>query len=106
MHGRDLRRVRQQALAHLNEYDLSTTLAVTLQKSLNDDETGVIIDFALQQRCVHGVMFQPTQIAGRLDNFNPRTDSFSLTEVRWGVSIGQSPVFTAADLLPVPAPST
>jgi len=63
MRGRDLRGVRQQALAHLNEYNLSTTLAVTLQKSLNDDETGVIIDFALQQRCVHGVMFQPTQIA-------------------------------------------
>jgi len=101
MRGRDLREVRQQAIANLNKYNLSTTLVVTLQKGLNDDEMGDIIDYALKQRCVRGVTFQPTQAAGRLDNFNPETDSFSLTEVRQGI-IDQSPVFTAEDLLPVP----
>jgi uncharacterized radical SAM superfamily Fe-S cluster-containing enzyme len=53
------------------------------------------------QRSVRGVTFQPTQAAGRLNNFDPETDSFSLTEVRQGI-IAQSPVFKAADLLPVP----
>ena len=101
MRGRDLRAVRQQAIEHLNKYNLSTTLVVTLQKGLNDDEMGDIIAFALKQKCIRGVTFQPTQAAGRLDNFNPETDSFSLTEVRQGI-IDQSPVFTAEDLLPVP----
>ena len=98
MRGRDL---RQQAIENLNEYNLSTTLVVTLQKGLNDDRMGDIIDYALKQKCIRGVTFQPTQAAGRLDNFNPATDSFSLTEVRRGI-IDQSPVFTAEDLLPVP----
>jgi uncharacterized radical SAM superfamily Fe-S cluster-containing enzyme len=101
MRGRDLREVRRQAIAHLNKYNLSTTLVVTLQKGLNDDEMGAIIDYALQQKCIRGVTFQPTQAAGRIEHFNPETDSFSLTEVRQGI-IAQSPVFTAEDLLPVP----
>ena len=51
--------MRQQAIAHLNEFNLSTTLVVTLKKGLNDGEIGKIIDFALKQRCVRGVTFQP-----------------------------------------------
>lgn len=101
MRGRDLRDVRMKALEHLNALNLSTTLVVTLQKGLNDDEIGEIIDFALKQRCVRGVTFQPTQGAGRVENFNPETDHFSLTETRQAI-LDQSPVFTAADLLPVP----
>ncbi|GAA4382819.1 radical SAM protein [Hymenobacter koreensis] len=101
MRGRDLRQVRTDALAHLNKYNLSTTLVATLQKGLNDDEVGQIIDFALKQRCVRGVTFQPTQAAGRLDHFNPETDRFSLTDVRQAI-LDQSPVFSAQDLLPVP----
>lgn len=101
LRGRDLREVRLQALEHLNKYNLSTTLVVTLQKGLNDDEMGQIIDFALRQRCVRGVTFQPTQAAGRLQNFDPATDRLTLTETRQRI-IEQSPVFTAEDLLPVP----
>ncbi len=101
MRGRDLRDVRLKALEHLNALNLSTTLVVTLQKGLNDDEVGEIIDFALKQRCVRGVTFQPTQAAGRMANFNPETDHFSLTEARQAI-LDQSTVFTAADLLPVP----
>src|SRR6185436_16370677 len=68
--GARLTTIRENALQHLNELNLSTTLVVTLQKGLNDDEIGATIDFALKQKCVRGVTFQPTQIAGRLDNFN------------------------------------
>lgn len=52
---------------------------MTLQKGLNHDEMDVLIDYALQQRCIRGVTFQLTQAAGRLNNFDLETDSFSLT---------------------------
>jgi len=74
---------------------------VTLQKGLNDDEIGSIIDFALKQKCVRGVTLQPTQIAGRLENFNEQTDRITLTEVRRKV-LEQSKHFLADDLIPVP----
>lgn len=101
LRGEDLTAVRMKALEHLNQLNLSTTLVVTLQKGLNDDEIGSIIDFALQQRCVRGVTFQPTQVAGRTDNFNAATDRITLTEVRQKI-LEQAPLFQPADIIPVP----
>lgn len=101
LRGANLKKIREKALQHLNELNLSTTLVVTLQKGLNDDEIGSIIDFALKQKCVRGVTLQPTQIAGRLENFNEQTDRITLTEVRRKV-LEQSEHFLADDLIPVP----
>ena len=101
MRGADLLKIRQQALDHLNELNLSTTLVVTLQNGLNDDEIGQTIEYALKQQCVRGVTFQPTQIAGRLENFDPAKDRMTLTEVRRKI-LEQSPVFNENDLIPVP----
>ncbi len=101
LRGAHLWKIRQQALENLNKLNLSTTLVVTLQKGLNDDEIGKTIDFALKQKCVRGVTFQPTQIAGRLENFNSQTDRITLTEVRRKI-LEQTDVFNSDDLIPVP----
>ncbi|WP_047549119.1 radical SAM protein [Psychroserpens sp. Hel_I_66] len=101
LRGADLNDIRKQALDNLNKLNLSTTLVVTLQKGLNDGEIGKIIDYALKQKCIRGVTFQPTQIAGRLENFNPETDRMTLTEVRRKI-MEQTTIFNGDDLLPVP----
>jgi len=101
MRGKDLTDVRIKALEHLNELNLSTTLVVTLQKGLNDNEIGKIIEFALQQRCVRGVTFQPVQVAGRTENFDPAKDRITLTDVRQKI-LDQTNVFQPNDLIPVP----
>ncbi|MEZ4888846.1 MAG: radical SAM protein [Chitinophagales bacterium] len=99
--GANLTSIREQALEHLNALNLSTTLVVTLQKGLNDDEIGTIIEFALKQKCVRGVTLQPTQIAGRLENFNRQTDRITLTEVRRKI-LEQTTIFNSDDIIPVP----
>lgn len=101
LRGKDLTDIRIKALQHLNELNLSTTLVVTLQKGVNDDEIGKIIEFALQQPCVRGVTFQPTQIAGRVEQFNPATDRITLTDVRQKI-LDQTAFFQPNDLIPVP----
>ena len=101
LRGADLAAVRLNALKELNAVNLSTTLVVTLQKGLNDHEMGETIDFALKQKCVRGVTFQPTQIAGRLENFEVNENRITLTEVRRKI-LEQSPIFEPDDLIPVP----
>lgn len=101
LRGTDLTDIRKKAIDRLNEHNISTTLVVTLKKGLNDDEIGEIIDYALKQRCVRGVTFQPIQDAGRLENFNPETDRLTLGEIRQQI-LAQSPFFKPADLIPVP----
>lgn len=101
LRGADLREIREKAIKNLNDFNISTTLVVTVKKGLNDGEMGKIIDYALQQKCVRGVTFQPVQIAGRLENFNPQTDRYTLTEVRRGI-LEQSKHFKPEDIIPVP----
>lgn len=101
LRGAHLGKIRTKALEHLNALNLSTTLVVTLQKGLNDHEIGKIIEYALEQPCVRGVTLQPTQIVGRLENFNHATDRITLTEVRRKI-LEQTNIFQADDIIPVP----
>jgi uncharacterized radical SAM superfamily Fe-S cluster-containing enzyme len=101
LRGADLRRVRQQALEHLNEFGISTTLVVTLKKGCNDSEIGRIVEFAVGQPCVRGVTLQPIQSAGRVEGFDPARDRLTLTEVRRRL-LEQTSLFRAEDVIPVP----
>lgn len=101
MRGEDLTAIRKKAIENLNKYNLSTTLVITLQKGENDDEIGSILEFATQQKCVRGVTFQPTQVAGRNENYDDNYGRITLTEVRRKI-YEQFPVFTPQDLIPVP----
>jgi len=101
LRGEDLTDIRKRAIEHLNEHNVSTTLVVTLKRGLNDGEIGDIIDYALQQRCVRGVTFQPIQSAGRLEQFDPARDRLTLGEVRQQI-LSQSPIFKPRDVIPVP----
>ena len=101
LRGAQLSNIKAKALEHLNRLNLSTTLVVTLQKGLNDDEIGRTIDFALKQKCVRGVTFQPIQLAGRLENFDDNLNRITLTEVRRKI-LEQTQLFESDDLIPVP----
>lgn len=101
LRGADLRSIRHKALDKLNKLGLSTTLVVTVELGINDEELGAILDFALQQPCVRGVTFQPVQQAGRLHAYDPARHRLTLTEVRRRI-LSQSSVFQPQDLIPVP----
>lgn len=101
LRGADLRAIREQALERLDALNLSTTLVVTLQRGLNDHEIGRILEFAVEHRCVRGVTFQPVQVAGRLESFDPARDRLTVSEIRRRI-LEQFPVLEPADVLPVP----
>jgi len=101
LRGADLRNIRERALERLNKLNISTTLVVTVERGVNDDELGGIVDFALQQPCVRGVTFQPVQQAGRLGNYNSAEHRLTLSEVRRRI-LAQTSVFKPEDLIPVP----
>jgi uncharacterized radical SAM superfamily Fe-S cluster-containing enzyme len=74
---------------------------VTVKRGVNDGELGRIVDYALAQPCVRGVVFLPVQAAGRFHGFDPARDRLTLTEVRRRI-LEQTAVFRAEDLIPVP----
>lgn len=101
LRGADLRSVREKALERLNDLNVSTTLVVTVERGVNDNELGELVEFALKQRCVRGVTFQPVQGAGRLKGYDAGAHRLTLTEVRRRI-LEQTNVFRPEDLIPVP----
>ena len=101
LRGVDLRNTRLAALEALNKHGISTSLVVTVKRGTNDGELGRILEYAVKQPCVRGVVFQPVQTAGRFDNFNPGQDRLTLTEVRRRI-LEQSAIFKPEDIIPVP----
>jgi uncharacterized radical SAM superfamily Fe-S cluster-containing enzyme len=101
MRGADLRNIRTKALEALNKHNISTTLVVTVERGVNDEELGAIVDFALTQPCVRGVTFQPVQQAGRLAGYDRAANRLTLTEVRRRI-LEQTSNLRAEDLIPVP----
>jgi uncharacterized radical SAM superfamily Fe-S cluster-containing enzyme len=101
LRGADLTAIRMQAIEKLNRLGVSTSLVVTLKRGLNDGEVGRIIEWAVEQPCVRGVVLQPIQAAGRLEQFDPATDRLTLTEVRRKI-LEQTKLFQPEDIIPVP----
>jgi len=101
LRGADLRRIREQALERLDQLGISTTLVVTVERGLNDDELGAIVEHALGIGCVRGVTFQPVQAAGRLEGYDPARHRLTLSEVRRRI-LEQTERFQPEDLIPVP----
>ncbi|HEX4861401.1 MAG TPA: radical SAM protein [Rhizomicrobium sp.] len=100
--GADLRKVREQALANLEEAGISTTLVCVVKKGVNDSEIGDIVRHALSYRCVRGITFQPVQDAGRNLNFDKNRDRMLLTDIRREVYSQAGEVFGADDIIPLP----
>jgi uncharacterized radical SAM superfamily Fe-S cluster-containing enzyme len=101
LRGANLLATKLRALERLNALDLSTTLVVTVRRGLNDDELGDLVRFAVAQRCVRGITFQPVQEAGRVEGHDALLHRLTLSEVRRRI-LEQCAWFTPADLVPVP----
>ena len=101
LRGADLRGIREKALERLNRLGISTTLVVTVERGVNDQELGEIVEYGLKQPCVRGVTFQPVQAAGRVVGFESKQHRLTLTEVRRRI-LEQTQVFRPEDLIPVP----
>jgi uncharacterized radical SAM superfamily Fe-S cluster-containing enzyme len=101
LRGRDLVAEKRRALDRLEALGLSTTLVVTVQRGVNDQELGSLIEFALGYRCVRGLTLQPVQHAGRATDYDPARHRLTLSEVRQAV-LDQHPLFAPADIVPVP----
>ena len=102
LRGADLRKVREQALANLEEAGISTTLVCVVKKGVNDDEIGDIVRHALSYKCVRGITFQPVQDAGRNVDFDKNRDRMLLTDIRRAIATQAGEVFGADDIIPLP----
>ncbi len=66
--GKDISKIKKQAIKNLQKYKIPMTLVSTVQKGINDDELGKIVKFGMKQEYVRGVNLQPVAYFGRIKN--------------------------------------
>ena len=99
--GLDLGRVKEQAIANLSRFHVDTVLVSTVQRGVNEDEMGAIVDYAMETPIVKGVVFQPTFYTGRHPNFDPM-NRVTLPDVVKGIASQSRLGFRGSDFVPIP----
>lgn len=65
LRGQSLVETKLKALEALGAAGIRTTLVCTLQRGVNEQEIGKLVEFAIERRWITGVSFQPTTYTGR-----------------------------------------
>jgi len=99
--GEDLRELKQKAIELLGKYGIDTVLVATIQRNVNEDEIGKIVDFALARSHIKGVVLQPTFYSGRHPDFDP-LNVVTLPEVVKNISGQSIHKFKESDFVPIP----
>lgn len=93
--------LKQAALERIAKYKIPTTLVSTLEKGLNDDQIGGIIDFAIKNRFVRGITFQPIIYLNDRVTFDPM-DRLTLPDVVKEIEVQTRSLLKISDFVPLP----
>ena len=99
--GRDLRAAKRSALDRCAEHGLVVILAAAIERGVNEDELGDIVEFGMGHPAVRGVAFQPVTHSGRHPTFDP-LDRVTNADVIHGLARQRPQWFRASDFVPVP----
>ncbi len=101
LRGRDLTKIKEQALHHCQAAGLAVVLVPTLVPGINTHEVGAIIDYASRfAPTVRGVHFQPVSYFGRYPEAPADEDRLTLPELLQLIKEQSSGAITAEHFAP------
>jgi len=99
--GVDLSDVKRLAVENLSRFNVGTVLVSTVQRGVNEDEMGRVVDYAMETPIIRGVVFQPTFYTGRHPGFDPM-NRVTLPDVVKGIAAQSRYGFVESDFVPIP----
>jgi uncharacterized radical SAM superfamily Fe-S cluster-containing enzyme len=99
--GEPLLDTKLLALDRLADAGMSAVLVAAIERGVNTDEVGAIVDFGLQHPAVRGVVFQPVTHVGRHIPFDPM-QRVTIPDVIHGIVDQTGGRFVLEDFVPVP----
>jgi len=101
LRGADLLETKMEALERLTAARINVVLVATVQRRVNEDEFGALVDFALRHDAVKGLVFQPTFYSGRYPDFDP-LDVVTLPDIVKGIAAQSTYDLRTSDFTPIP----
>ena len=99
--GEDLLDQKLLALERMHEAGLDAVLVAAIERHVNVDEVGAVLQFGLKHPAVRGVVFQPVTHVGRHIPFDPM-ERVTIPDVLHGIVEQTNGQFVLEDFVPVP----
>ena len=99
--GEDLLDTKLLALDRMEKAGLDAVLVAAIERDVNVDEVGSIVEFGLQHPAVRGVVLQPVTHVGRHIPFDPM-QRVTIPDVIHGIVEQTNGKFVLEDFVPVP----
>lgn len=93
--------IKQEVFERIAKYRIPTTLVTTLVKNVNEDQIGRIIDFAVKNRFIRGITFQPVAYINGGVTFDPM-DRLTLPDIIKAIETQTKSLFKVTDFVPLP----
>lgn len=101
LRGENILAIKQKAIENLLKHSVPITLVSTIERGINDDEIGKIIEFGMEKKGIRGINFQPVSYFGRLPNVNT-INRITLTGVINEIENQLCSIFQKGDIIPLP----
>jgi len=101
LRGKNLSRIKLQAIEYLKKYNIPITLVTTVEKGVNDNEIGKIIQFAIKTEGIRGVNFQPVAYFGRVKEVDT-ANRLTLSGIIRRIEQQAPDLFRKGDIVPLP----
>jgi hypothetical protein len=101
LRGKDISEIKLKAIENLEKYSIPTTLVATIERGVNDEEIGKIIEFGLEKDCIRGINFQPISFSGRLKNHDIK-NRITMTGVLNEIEKQMNGKILKKDFIPLP----
>lgn len=102
LRGKDLLRVKQQAIEHCQDVGISVTLAATIVKDVNEDQIWPIIEYGVARGTL-GVNFQPFTPSGRFPGaWSEPLKKVTASDIIMAVESQSKAMILADDFVPIP----
>jgi uncharacterized radical SAM superfamily Fe-S cluster-containing enzyme len=101
LRGEDVAREKLAALQRLNEAGVYTTLVATVQRGVNEDEVGDIVQLGLETPRCAGLAVQPMFGSGRVTPYDPR-DRVTPTGILRRLGEQTRGLLDGTDFIPLP----
>jgi len=99
--GKPLAAIKQKALDNLNAFNIPVTLVTTLERGVNEQAIGKIIELGLTTRCIRGINIQPVAYFGRLPEMIPE-NRLTITSIIKEIAKQCTPIIRESDFIPLP----
>lgn len=101
LRGKDLLKTKQQAIKNLTKYKIPITLVSTIERGINDQEIGKIVEFGINTKYIRGINFQPVAFFGRLKNIDTK-NRITITGIIENIDKQMNGMILKNDFFPLP----